>query len=438
MNQVTSKVVPVDAGGKAEIYTIDDFLTPMECQYLINKIDENNVRSTVVNSNDQGRIESEFRTSSSAFLPLEDGVIAILNKKMHEALPDTVPFDKSEEPQGQKYDVGQKFDDHTDYFDINDPKSYAMHTEGRGQRNWTFMIYLNDVEEGGETDFPELGLKFHPKRGKAVIWKNLLPNGEGNRYTLHAGRPPVKGTKYIITKWFRTGVKPQVEEIPLDPPSAPPITVEKFEIRPLNASDRAENVFTSWQDIPRFTELGFKVVDVPQDAWEVIQDAYKLLLPQKRVEKYQGMDSQIFIKDKGHGSDAAEIIPLYEFPSIIKVIHNYLHDLHQEWAGTELEPSFIYGIRSYLDGAVLFDHRDRIATHHISSIILVDEDSREPWGLDIQDHFGKWHKVYIKPGQMILYESAACSHARLDPFRGNYFRNFFTHYKLTDYEYVPE
>lgn len=441
---ISSRLHQVPTGGKAEIYEIEDFLSDLECQLLINKIEENNERSTVVDSNDEGRTLSDFRTSSSAFLPMDDIVVSAINQRMHDYLPENVELHHAEDPQGQKYDPGQYFDDHTDFFDVNDPVSYEMHTKDLGQRNWTFMIYLNDVAEGGETEFPQLGLKFLPKRGSAVIWRNIDDNGVGNPNTLHAGRPPVSGTKYIITKWFRTGVS---QKKPLDQPSAKaPVRVEKFDIKPeVTPLDllpvREDNVYTSWRDFPRFTELGFAVVDVPEDAWGIIQDSYRMLLPSKQVEKYEGMENQIYIKEDGPGAekrDAAEIIPLYQFPSIIKVIHEKLFDLHTEWSGANLKPSYIYGIRSYLDGATLFPHRDRIATHHISSIILVDEDSREPWALDIQDHSGKWHKVYIKPGQMILYESAACSHARLDAFKGKYFRNFFCHYELVDYKYEGE
>ena len=64
------------------------------------------------------------------------------------------------------------------------------------------MTYLNNVEEGGETHFPELGETIVPKLGRAVIWYNLDKNGDLDRDTLHQGKPIIKGEKYIITKWF--------------------------------------------------------------------------------------------------------------------------------------------------------------------------------------------------------------------------------------------
>jgi len=120
-------------------------------------------------------------------------------------------------------------------------------------------------------------------------------------------------------------------------------------------------------------------------------------------------------------------------PSIRATIHKELQPLHEEFCGVSIEPSFIYGIRSYTKGATLINHVDRVETHHISSIIIVDKDLRcgcqhkefaDDWPLDIQDHDGNWHKVYAEVGDIILYESAICEHGRQEPFGGEYFRNF--------------
>ena len=104
-------------------------------------------------------------------------------------------------PQVQKYDVGEQFKAHTDYFENVEYNN--CHLAKGGQRTWTFMVYLNDVEEGGETNFPKLQLEFKPQQGKALIWNNLINNEKENVYTLHQGKPIIKGVKYIITKWYR-------------------------------------------------------------------------------------------------------------------------------------------------------------------------------------------------------------------------------------------
>jgi prolyl 4-hydroxylase len=70
------------------------------------------------------------------------------------------------------------------------------------------MIYLNDVESGGETAFVNVGLVLPPKAGMAVIWNNLYPDGTPNPDTLHQGMPVKAGHKAIITKWFRKPASP--------------------------------------------------------------------------------------------------------------------------------------------------------------------------------------------------------------------------------------
>jgi hypothetical protein len=124
---------------------------------------------------------------------------------------------------------------------------------------------------------------------------------------------------------------------------------------------------------------------------------------------------------------------------IKEIIQEELLPVHQEFIENKesIKPLWIYGIRSYKRGAVLEPHTDTLGTHHISSIIIVDKQVDRDWPLDIQDHQGRWHKIYAEPGDMILYESATCKHGRLEPFEGEYFRNFYLHYTLSDYKFKP-
>ena len=68
--------------------------------------------------------------------------------------------------------------------------------------NWAYrhrvlawMIYLNDVEEGGETEWLYQQLKIKPKKNTAAIWPGSFTH-------LHRGNPPISGTKYVLTGWF--------------------------------------------------------------------------------------------------------------------------------------------------------------------------------------------------------------------------------------------
>jgi hypothetical protein len=73
----------------------------------------------------------------------------------------------------------------------------------RGNRTWTFMVYLNEELEGGATRFTKIDYAIKPKTGMAVLWNNLHVDGSINPFTMHCGEPVISGHKLIITKWFR-------------------------------------------------------------------------------------------------------------------------------------------------------------------------------------------------------------------------------------------
>jgi len=192
--------------------------------------------------------------------------------------------------------------------------------------------------------------------------------------------------------------------------------------------------YTSKEQIPKLTEKGFKIVKCPKDTWSLIQDAYKKLKPLEKEEHFEGKDYYI----KGGGTS---LMDFGQIPDIRAKIHNDLLKPHQDWCGKEIEPSYLYGIRSYKRGATLKIHTDTVTTHHIASIIIVDKDLRcgcqnkefgNDWALDFQTHDGKFNKIYAEVGDMIMYESAICEHGRLQPFEGTYFNNCFVHYKFKE------
>jgi prolyl 4-hydroxylase len=72
-----------------------------------------------------------------------------------------------------------------------------------GQRVSTMVMYLNEVEEGGTTIFPEIGLEVVPKKGSAVYFEYTNSQNQLDRLTLHGGSPVTRGEKWIVTKWMR-------------------------------------------------------------------------------------------------------------------------------------------------------------------------------------------------------------------------------------------
>lgn len=68
----------------------------------------------------------------------------------------------------------------------------------------TFFLYLNDVEEGGGTHFNDLNLTIVPKKGRAVIWPNVLNNFPEvmEEWTFHEAMPVIKGQKFGSNIWY--------------------------------------------------------------------------------------------------------------------------------------------------------------------------------------------------------------------------------------------
>jgi len=185
--------VPVE---KAEIWAIGNFFNPVECGRLMAITDAVAQPSRAFDA----EYSSGYRTSYSGDVDPHDPFI----RKLQRRIDDLLGIDPTygETIQTQRYLPGQQFQAHTDWFPANTPY-WEQEKERGGQRSVTAMAFLNPVEEGGQTEFPRLRVSITPRPGTLLIWNNADPNGVPNPWTIHAGRPVVKGVKYIITKWYR-------------------------------------------------------------------------------------------------------------------------------------------------------------------------------------------------------------------------------------------
>jgi prolyl 4-hydroxylase len=67
----------------------------------------------------------------------------------------------------------------------------------------TFLVYLNEEYDGGETEFVEIGVRHKGRRGEALYFVNALPDRSADVRMLHAGRRPVNGEKWIVSQFMR-------------------------------------------------------------------------------------------------------------------------------------------------------------------------------------------------------------------------------------------
>jgi prolyl 4-hydroxylase len=194
--QVNPKAFRIPCNNLLDIYIVRDFLDERDCHELIALIDSDCEPSKLLSYNG----DDEFRTSHSCNVDPTDPAVLRVEGKITSLMGIDSPH--GETIQGQRYRVGQQFKPHYDFFHAGEAYWAEMMRSG-GQRTWTAMVFLNDVEGGGETNFTNIAAKVTPRRGNLLCWNNMDGIGQPNTYAMHQGMPVTAGTKYIITKWYR-------------------------------------------------------------------------------------------------------------------------------------------------------------------------------------------------------------------------------------------
>jgi len=184
---------PILMDKSINLFYIPNFLTSEECDHLINIAQDKFTRSGIVigGKNSYG----DTRTSHTHYYSKgEDDVIKSI--EMRASLVVNKPVECIEALQIVKYEPGQEFKEHHDWF----RKDYIDTINGN-QRLYTFFVYLNDVNNGGNTRFPKLNLSFKPKKGSALFWQNCITHALCLDNSLHQGEQPIGETKYGLNIW---------------------------------------------------------------------------------------------------------------------------------------------------------------------------------------------------------------------------------------------
>lgn len=205
-------------------YLFRNFLSPTECDHLMKLAQQELAPSTVVGDGGTS-VSSNIRTSAGMFLRKgQDRVVRRIEERIARA--SGTPEKNGEGIQILRYDKGQKYDPHYDYF--HDKVNPAP--KRGGQRVATALIYLVDTEEGGETTFPNAKLPEHFEaveennpfasnvkrtdcakrgipvksvRGDAILFFSMTSDGALDNGSLHGACPVVAGQKWTAVKWIR-------------------------------------------------------------------------------------------------------------------------------------------------------------------------------------------------------------------------------------------
>ena len=186
------------------MYEVKDFLSSKECDAFIEAGKLRLSPSKVISASKGKSIFHPSRVSQNCFLPHDTNeLINEVSKRI--SILVQMSIRNAEAYQLVYYKVGGEYKPHFDGFDYKREKSWL---ENGGQRLITVIAYLNDVEEGGGTSFPEIGFDICAKKGNVVVFHNSLPSENLphpviHPKSLHGGMPVVKGEKWMVNLWFR-------------------------------------------------------------------------------------------------------------------------------------------------------------------------------------------------------------------------------------------
>jgi prolyl 4-hydroxylase len=186
-----------------QVILLGNVLSDEECDAIVSHCGGRYTRSTVTAEADGASVVHEGRTSEMAFIQRGEAEVAERIDRRLAALAHWSP-ECSEPFQLQKYGKTQEYRPHYDWLDP-DSAGHRSHLARGGQRLATFILYLCDVDQGGGTIFPGIGLEVFPKKGNALWFLNTDANHQPDKQTLHGGAPVVSGTKIIANKWLRQG-----------------------------------------------------------------------------------------------------------------------------------------------------------------------------------------------------------------------------------------
>lgn len=194
----------------------EGFLTDEECDHLISLAKTELKRSAVADNLSGKSTVSDVRTSSGAFISkAKDDIVSRIEDKI--AAWTFLPKENGEDIQVLRYEEGQKYEPHFDYF------TDKVNIVRGGHRIATVLMYLSDVAKGGETAFPsaqvhphrgepldteglsecgQKGIAVKPRKGDALLFFSLHPDATTDQSSLHGGCPVIEGEKWSATKWI--------------------------------------------------------------------------------------------------------------------------------------------------------------------------------------------------------------------------------------------
>lgn len=184
----------------------DGFLNSNECAWLISRAKPMQKRALVYDPKTGLAAEDDVRSNTIATFTILTLDLPLLLMRERIAATMVVPIENFERTSVFRYEPGQEFASHADY--LNPSPQLNAEIEKWGQRPLTFLVYLNDPFDAGETHFLDIDRKLRGRTGEALFFRNVLDDGTPDFETTHAGVAPENGEKWLFSQFVRS--KPQM------------------------------------------------------------------------------------------------------------------------------------------------------------------------------------------------------------------------------------
>jgi prolyl 4-hydroxylase len=187
---------------RPRIVAIEHFVTSQECEWLIERGRPRLTRAKVYRDSAQAQTaDTRTNTETSFTIFNVDVALSLIRDRISAAAGAATSH--FEVTKLLHYSPGEHFALHADFIEPKTPE-LVREIQLRGQRAQTFLVYLNDGFEGGATEFPRLGLEYKGGCGDALLFSNVDATGAPDYETVHAGKPPTSGEKWLLSQWIRT------------------------------------------------------------------------------------------------------------------------------------------------------------------------------------------------------------------------------------------
>jgi hypothetical protein len=185
------------------IRSFPGFVDDAVCQWLIDSARDRLVRAPIYSASARRATISDTRTNRWALFDITHCDLVSILVQVHMCANTGAPFRHLEPLSVLHYALGEEATEHFDFVDPLTPH-YEQVLAEQGQRDVTFLLYLNEDYAGGTTDMPGIGFSHHGQRGEGLFFVNAHENGQPDRRTLHAGRPPTRGEKWVVSQFMRS------------------------------------------------------------------------------------------------------------------------------------------------------------------------------------------------------------------------------------------